>query len=181
MTDSIAISNGSAVVGALLEGEPRALRLQVQVQGGKRAQVVKVLHERRIAHELVRQQCYGRYPFELLQTVNHASGDVAGARRVRLVLTETALIIANMGWGFGESEVRAVAGLNGSSKDPRKSIGYKGLGFKAIGEITDLPQIFSPPHCFGFDAGHALEVVHDAPGQGGCMGRDVAGRRHQRA
>lgn len=48
-------------------------------------------------------------------------------------------------------QIRAICGLGRSSKNPRKSIGYKGFGFKPVGEITDDPQIFSASLGFRFN------------------------------
>ncbi|MEP6665734.1 MAG: DUF3883 domain-containing protein, partial [Nocardioidaceae bacterium] len=87
-----------------------------------------------------------------------------GRHVVRFALTDRALIVANAGRGFGEDEIRAISSLGRSSKDPRKSIGYKGLGFKSVGEITDSPQIFSPPYSFGFDADRAATLVERTVG-----------------
>lgn len=140
----------SALVSSLLGAELESLRLQVT--GGLGDHVLKTLDERGTAQELIRQQYTGRYPFELLQNANDAASQFDGRRRVLFVLTDNALVVANMGRGFGEAEVRAICSLGRSSKDPRKSIGYKGLGFKSVGEITDQPQIYSPPYGFGFDA-----------------------------
>src|SRR5690606_17799211 len=71
--------------------------------------------------------------------------------RVRFVLTESALIVADNGAGFGTDEVRAICGLGRSSKDPRKSVGYKGLGLKSVGEISTRPQIISGGTGFEFE------------------------------
>src|SRR6266545_3794186 len=139
------------LVSSLLDMELASLRLQVA--GGLRDHALKTLDERGTAQELIRQQYTGRYPFELLQNANDAASQVEGRRRVLFVLTDSALVVANMGCGFGEAEVRAICSLGRSSKDPRKSIGYKGLGFKSVEEITRQPQIISDGVAFGFDEG----------------------------
>jgi len=155
------------LVHRILEGELDAIR--VQVEGGLREQVLKSLDERGTAQDLVRQQYSGRYAFELLQNANDAAVDSTGKAVVRFIVTEEALLVANMGQGFRAEEVHAVCSLGRSSKNPRKTIGYKGLGFKSVGEITSRPEIFSPPHAFGFDAErvHALvaELLGGLPAQ----------------
>lgn len=129
----------------------------------RKIHILKTLDERGRASELVRQQYSGRYAFELLQNANDAiASSPASSGAARFVLTEQALLVADQGSGFGVDEVRAICGLGRSSKDPRKSIGYKGLGFKSVGEITDRPQIISKQVWFGFDelrARHAVEEV----------------------
>jgi hypothetical protein len=160
----------SALVAELLRAEVASLRLQVDADLGDHA--LKTLDERGTAQELIRQQYTGRYPFELLQNANDAASQYDGRRRVLFVLTESALVVANHGQGFGEAEVRAICSLGRSSKDPRKSIGYKGLGFKSVGEITTRPQIYSPPYCFGFDAGRVHAEVS------AVLGYEVPGGQH---
>jgi hypothetical protein len=137
-----------------------------EVAAGRREHILKTLDERGRAQELVRQQYTGRYPFELLQNANDAAGDRAlDGSTVRFVLTDDALLVADMGAGFGPNQIRAICGLGRSSKDPRKSIGYKGLGFKSVGEITDEPQIFSVEVGFHFDAARVRREVAALAGE----------------
>lgn len=138
--------------------------LEADVAAGRRDHALKALDERGRAQELIRQQYTGRYPFELLQNANDAAADAGRAGRVRFVLTETALIVADNGSGFGEDQVRAICGLGRSSKDPRKSVGYKGLGFKSVGEITERPQIASEQASFEFDERRVELLVADLAG-----------------
>jgi hypothetical protein len=100
-----------------------------------------------------------RYVFELLQNANDAIRDARTPEslyrrksyRVRLDLTTTALIVSNDGVPFLEKDVESIYMWGESSKDPNKSIGYKGIGFKSVLEITDSPQIFSQVVQFHFD------------------------------
>src|SRR4051794_33987836 len=135
-----------------------------EVENGRRDNILKALDERGRAQELVRQQYSGRYPFELLQNANDAAADAERPGRVRFVLTDTAVIAADNGAGFGEEQIRAICGLGRSSKDPRKSVGYKGLGFKSVGEITDRPQVISDGVAFGFDDERVRDAVTGAAG-----------------
>lgn len=135
-----------------------------EVEKGRRDNILKALDERGRAQELVRQQYSGRYPFELLQNANDAAADADRPGRVRFVLTDTAVIAADNGAGFGEDQIRAICGLGRSSKDPRKSVGYKGLGFKSVGEITDRPQIISTGVTFEFDDQRVRDAVAAAAG-----------------
>lgn len=130
--------------------EMRSIRLHIE--DGTPAQVLKSLDERGAAQELVRQQYSGRYPFELIQNAEDAARDKGLRGRVRFVLTDTALIVADNGSGFGEKQIKAICSLGRSSKGPGTSIGHKGLGFKSVGEITDCPQIISTATQFQFDS-----------------------------
>jgi len=143
-------ASAASIIDRLRSDELESLRSEVG--RGRRDHILKTLDERGRAQELVRQQYTGRYPFELLQNANDAAGDPgAVGRTVRFVLTDTALLVADQGAGFGTDQIRAICGLGRSSKDPRKSIGYKGLGFKSVGEITDRPQVISSGVRFTFD------------------------------
>jgi hypothetical protein len=131
-------------------GELRSIRLHIS--DGLHKQALKQLDERGAAQELVRQQYTHRYPFELLQNADDAARDSGKRGRARFVLTQTALIVADNGTGFGDEQVAAICSLGRSSKGPGKSIGHKGLGFKSVGEVTTRPQIVSPHTKFQFDA-----------------------------
>jgi hypothetical protein len=135
-----------------------------EVEKGRRDNILKALDERGRAQELVRQQYSGRYAFELLQNATDAAADADRPGRVRFVLTDTAVIAADNGAGFGEEQIRAICGLGRSSKDPRKSVGYKGLGFKSVGEITDRPQVISNGVTFEFDDQRVKDTVAAAAG-----------------
>ncbi len=102
---------------------------------------------------------HGRYLFELLQNANDAivlaKNDPDWAKekryRVRIEITDSALIIANDGVPFLEKDVDSIYQWGKSSKDPNKSIGHKGIGFKSVLEITEAPEIFSQIVQFRFD------------------------------
>ncbi|HHN74472.1 MAG TPA: DUF3883 domain-containing protein [Acidobacteria bacterium] len=151
-----------SLVRRLLDDELSSV--QSEAASGRRAHVLKTLDERGTAQQLIREQYSGRYPFELLQNANDAIGarvDSEGVTglEVRFVVTEHALIVADQGSGFGTEEIKAICGLGRSSKDPRKSVGYKGLGFKSVGEICDTPQILSNGVAFGFDPGRVRQEI----------------------
>lgn len=117
-----------------------------------REHALKMLDERGGAQELVRQQYSGRYPFELLQNADDAAREGGRRGRARFILTNTALLVADDGSGFGEQQVKAICSLGRSPKGPGSSIGHKGLGFKSVGEVTERPQIISAEEQFQFDA-----------------------------
>jgi hypothetical protein len=138
------------VVTKLREGELRPLRLQAG--DGLHASAFKSLFERGEGQELVRQEYTGRYPFELLQNANDAARDAGTRGRAHFLLTESALIVADNGFGSGDEQVDAICSLGRSSKGPGEAVGHKGLGFKSVGEITDHPQITSAWASFQFSS-----------------------------
>lgn len=145
------------VVARLREGELAPLRLQAAA--GLQASALKSLYERGEGQELVRQQYTGRYPFELLQNANDAARDAGTRGRAHFLLTDTALIVADNGFGFGDGQVDAICSLGRSSKSPSESVGHKGLGFKSVGEITDHPQIGSARASFQFSSDRVCAEV----------------------
>jgi hypothetical protein len=147
------------VAARLREGELASIR--VQAENGLRESALKGLDERGRAQELVRQQYTGRYPFELLQNANDAAGDTGTRGRAHFLLTDTALIVADNGSGFGEPQVEAICSLGRSSKGPGESVGHKGLGFKSVGEITDYPQIVSALTSFQFNGDRVRVAVSE--------------------
>ena len=106
---------GRQLIAHLRSEELESIRSEVR--SGRRDHILKTLDERGRAQELVRQQYTGRYPFEPLQSANDASGD-AGTQghTAKFVLTESALVVADKGAGFGPSQVRAICGLGRSSR-----------------------------------------------------------------
>jgi len=152
---------GNELVEQLRTDELESLRSEVGA--GRREHILRTLDQRGIAQELIRQQYTGRYPFELLQNADDAAADTT-AGTVRFHLTDDALIVADQGSGFGTDEIRAICGLGRSSKDPRKAIGYKGLGFKSVGEITERPEIISSDARFRFDEQAVRSAVEQIVG-----------------
>jgi hypothetical protein len=145
------------VVTRLRDGELRPLRLQADNE--LHASALKSLYERGEGQELVRQQYTGRYPFELLQNANDAARDAGSRGRAHFLLTESSLIVADNGFGFGDKQVDAICSLGRSSKGPGEAVGHKGLGFKSVGEVTDHPQITSARASFHFSSERVREEV----------------------
>ncbi len=84
---------------------------------------------------------------------------------MRIELTYNALIVANDGSPFQEKDVDSIYRWGESSKDPNKSIGSKGIGFKSVLEITDSPQIFSETVQFHFDRRRCSNEVQNIVGK----------------
>lgn len=144
----------------LTEAELEGLR--EDVSAGRVETAVKALHERGAGANLVEEQYMGRYPLELIQNANDAAAAAGRTNsRVRFVVTTDALLVADEGSGFGSRQILAICGLASSSKNAADSIGYKGLGFKSVGEITDTPQIISRNVRFYFDELELRRRVED--------------------
>lgn len=107
------------------------------------------------AEDRVRHDYTGRYPLELLQNAHDACADAGRAGAVRFVVTDSAVLVANDGEPFTPERIRSLVRLGSSEKargrKARRTIGYKGVGFTAVFEITDCPQIVSRDVSFMFD------------------------------
>ena len=83
--------------------------------------------------------------YELLQNASDS-----GAREAAFQLESETLIFSHDGNPFTENDVDSISFINSSTK-PLDTIGFMGLGFKSAFEISDQPEIHSPPFCFRFD------------------------------
>lgn len=102
----------------------------------------------------------GRLVYELLQNADDAMAEGGSSDRVRFVVTDNCLTVANTGRELSDGDVRGLCGLGASSKvrqhgERRASIGHKGLGFKSVLEVTDSPEVWSPSCSFGLGVGRA--------------------------
>jgi len=150
-----------------------ALRQVVVNHEAKTSYITVDLPSQAAAEARVRSDYHGRYLFELLQNANDAimaaredpRWSRPGPYRVRIQLTSTALIVANDGVPFLEKDVDSIYRWGKSSKDPNKSIGHKGVGFKSVLDITESPQIFSQTVQFHFDRRACYERVREIVGK----------------
>ena len=83
--------------------------------------------------------------YELLQNAADS-----GASRAAFRLESDILLFLHDGNPFTENDVDAISFVNSSTK-PVGTIGFMGIGFKAAFEISNQPEIHSPPFCFRFD------------------------------
>lgn len=127
--------------------------------------------------EQVEHQYHGRFLIELIQNAHDAlyEGPTADQpARIAIVLDlqdslHGTLLVANDGQPFTRSNFERLSALGQSDKDPQKSIGNKGLGFRSVLEVSERPEIYSRAssistvfdgYCFGFEP----EVVQDLKG-----------------
>ncbi len=112
----------------------------------------------------VAQEYRGRAVMELLQNAHDVLGHGGGGeeRQVSFVLKSSfeqpELLIANSGHPFRRKDFSGICQLAQSPKDPNKSVGNKGLGFRSVLELTTRPEIWSTAPAdddiaftFGFD------------------------------
>lgn len=115
------------------------------------------------AEERVRSDYRGRYAIELLQNAHDACADAGTVGQAWLQITPTALLVANQGVPFNAERTDSLLQLGDSSKAADRAehhtIGYKGIGFSAVLEITDQPQIISESTSFCFHRHAARERV----------------------
>lgn len=139
--------------------------LAAEWKAGRHENALVMLRERGVSKELIRERYSGRYPFELLQNAEDAAAENRLVGRAHFEVTNTALLVADNGAGFSAKHIRAISTLGASTKDPEIAIGYKGLGFKSVGEITDQPQIVSREHWFEFSAARARAAITAVTGE----------------
>lgn len=106
------------------------------------------------AEDRVRSDYRGRYAIELLQNAHDACADAGEVGEVWLQVTPTALLVANQGVPFNAGRINSLLQLGDSTKAADRvqhhTIGYKGIGFSAVLEISDRPQILSRSVAFCF-------------------------------
>lgn len=107
----------------------------------------------RSLHSLTQQvehQYHGRFLIELLQNAHDAFEAPTFERQNRVEVRFDAsdsvygsLIVANDGLPFSQSNFERLSQLGQSDKDPQKSIGNKGIGFRSVLEVSDCPEVYS--------------------------------------
>src|SRR5439155_16452204 len=62
---------------------------------------------------------------------------------VTIVRTEDLLAVANAGLPFDSLGIERITSMGVSPKDASETIGNKGVGFKAVYQVTNAPEIYS--------------------------------------
>jgi len=128
--------------------------------------------------EQVEHQYEGRFLIELIQNAHDVLFEDGTGQRIEIVLVENeppygALYVANDGQPLTQSNFKALSNLGQSDKDPQKSIGNKGIGFRSVLQITKAPEIYSRKernspgfdgYCFSFNP--AVIGMFEGPIQG---------------
>ncbi len=90
----------------------------------------------------------GRCVLELLQNAHDAltaapDGDLGQITFVLESEPVPVLLIANSGRAFERKDFEGLCRLGQSPKDPNRSVGNKGLGFRSVLEVASAPEIWS--------------------------------------
>ena len=91
---------------------------------------------------------HGRFLIELIQN-GHDAHDRSrrdGEIVIHLASDEGdsgTLYVANRGKPFEKANVKALCEMGLSSKPPGEAVGNKGLGFRSVRHVSDVPQVFS--------------------------------------
>lgn len=103
------------------------------------------------AESSFRRDYAGRFLIELIQNARDAwvkqSGADSTASLIIALTDPPSLVVGNVGEAITDDVLLYSIGLVGeSTKDPRQSIGHKGVGIKAILGVSDRPEIYSRKH-----------------------------------
>lgn len=97
------------------------------------------------AEQYIQQSYEGRSLFELIQNGRDAAQLAQQPGVIELELTEQAgghwLLVRNSGQPFTPAGVSGITRIGQSTKADTKTIGFKGIGFKAVRQLTDHPRV----------------------------------------
>lgn len=156
-------------VAEVLAAPWELLKEQASLSLQSRRQAIRDIEDRGRAEQRVRQDYSGRYPIELLQNAHDACADARRVGKVWFHFSSTAMLIANQGVAFTAERVQALMRLGAGTKTAGDSthhtIGYKGIGFSAVFEITDNPQVVSAGVRFQLHRAKAAERIAESLGE----------------
>ena len=108
------------------------------------------------------QQAYeGRYFFELIQNVRDANKEKEQDGEIFIELNNKLLSISNTGAEFSPKGIEGITTIGQSTKQSQEYIGFKGIGFKSIKEVTEEPKIITGYGSVFFDRKQTLEKYND--------------------
>src|SRR5262249_12019669 len=113
-----------------------------------RAEEVRKLASLANAERQFGREYHGRFVIELLQNAADAWRKIAAAgkrSKVQIILGEgPSLTVANQGEVLAaETIIRSLGHIGASTKPHGEAIGYKGIGFKSVLEMTLSPEVYS--------------------------------------
>ena len=127
--------------------------------------------------EQIAQAYRGRCVLELLQNAHDALANPPpnDPRKITFVLythPEPVLLVANSGSPFLPKDFEGLCQLGQSPKDPNKSVGNKGLGFRSVLEVSAFPEIWSTAP-YGSDTSFAFRFDPSVSDQIAAAARDL--------
>jgi hypothetical protein len=110
------------------------------------------LHYVTETESLIEQAYNGRSIFELIQNARDASQLKGEDGVIRFQLADGVLSATNTGNPFSAAGIKAISRVGRSDKHSAETIGFKGLGFKSVRQLTDTPQVVTAYGSIQFDA-----------------------------
>jgi hypothetical protein len=108
------------------------------------------------AEQYIQQSYEGRSLFELIQNGRDAAQLAQQPGLIELELVEDSdgpwLLVRNSGQPFTPAGVAGITRIGQSTKADAKTIGFKGIGFKAVKQLTDQPRVTTRWGTLVFDA-----------------------------
>ena len=87
---------------------------------------------------------YGRFLVELLQNAEDQTTKAGLSEGLVVIVRTDAFVgVLNQGLPFDDKGVKSITSAGISHKKVEESIGNKGVGFKAVFQVSDTPEIFS--------------------------------------
>lgn len=87
---------------------------------------------------------HGRFLVELLQNAEDQTTKAGISNGLAVVVrTETHIYVLNQGLPFDDRGIRSITSAGISPKRAEESIGNKGVGFKAVFQVSSTPEIFT--------------------------------------
>ena len=121
---------------------------------------------------------HGRFLVELLQNAEDQTTKVGMSNGLAVVVrTETHVYVLNQGLPFDDPGIRSITSAGISPKRAEESIGNKGVGFKAVFQVSRAPEIFTAKEGAMLTAAErvAFRINHD------LFGDDVLRQRLETA
>jgi hypothetical protein len=113
------------------------------------------------AEKYLQQAYQGRYFFELIQNVRDANKEINQDGEIFITLNDNILSISNTGAEFSTKGIEGITTIGESTKQSQDYIGFKGIGFKSVQEITEEPKIITRYGSVFFDRKLTLEKYND--------------------
>ncbi len=88
----------------------------------------------------------GRFLIELIQNAEDQAHKAKLKKAKIIVVRDKGYVaVLNQGLPFDYEGLRSITSIGMSQKNPEETIGNKGIGFKAVYQISDSPEIYSAP------------------------------------